>query len=140
MMKIEINQKVIAEMKNWLESAYPHEACGFITGKDLTGRRIVDGLISVQNRSTENLRRRFVIDPLDYLKAERATEAQGKTLLGVFHSHPDHPAIPSEHDLVSAQPFFSYVIASLDATGMQTVKSYQLDETAFIEEELIVNQ
>ncbi|MDX1479077.1 MAG: M67 family metallopeptidase [Saprospiraceae bacterium] len=136
-MKIIMPQHLVKAMSAWLEEAYPHEACGFLTGRLEGATRIVEQIIPVANRSTENLRRRFVIDPLDYLRAEQQADAAGRVLLGVFHSHPDHPAVPSEHDLASAQPFFSYVIASIENGSMSAIRSYQLQHEAFTEEQFV---
>ncbi|MDX1407255.1 MAG: M67 family metallopeptidase [Saprospiraceae bacterium] len=139
-MTITFNDALIREMGDWLEAAYPHEACGFMIGSVEGESRTVQQLVPVENRSTENLRRRFVIDPLDYLRAERQADEDQQVLLGVFHSHPDHPAVPSEHDLASAQPFFSYVIASIEAGSMTTIKSYRLRDAAFAEEILNITK
>ena len=81
---------------------------------------------------------RFAIAPIEILKAQKYARSKNLDIVGIYHSHPDHPAIPSEHDLASAQPFFSYVIASLEERGMTTIKSYRLNEDAFKEEEFII--
>lgn len=88
-------------------SAYPDECCGFLLGReDENGRRIITQALVVNNAKEGDKRRRFVIAPHDYLQAEEYAEAQNMHLLGVYHSHPDHPAVPSEHDRAAAQPFF----------------------------------
>ncbi len=138
-MELIINQKQYDVMKEWLEEHYPHEACGFFSGKDEAQKREVDDLWSVKNISTENLRRRFVIDPLDYMKAEQKVIQNESDLLGLFHSHPDHPAFPSEHDLAAAQPFFSYIIASVKEGKMQEVRSFRLKDGEFVEEKVIIS-
>lgn len=124
-------------MQEWLESHYPHEACGFFSGSEDGDVRTIEALWPVDNISTENLRRRFVIDPLDYMKAEQQVEAEGSNLLGLFHSHPDHPAYPSEHDLAAAQPYFSYVIASIEKGTLVDTRSFRLEDHQFTEEEVL---
>jgi len=136
-MKLKFEKSHIDAMKSHVEKEYPHEACGFFIGVEENGERTVTELWPVDNVSTENLRRRFVINPLDYMKAERKADEQNKLLLGVYHSHPDHPARPSEHDLASAQPFFSYVIANVTGGQIGDVKSYRLDTDHFEEEQII---
>jgi len=138
-MELKIARQHYEIMKEWLEKHYPHEACGFFAGSEDEEKRNVDDLWSVNNISTENLRRRFVIDPLDYLKAERKVIQNGDNLLGLFHSHPDHPAFPSEHDLAAAQPYFSYVIASVVDGKLDEVRSFRLSEGAFVEEKVIID-
>ena len=83
-------------------------------------------------------RRRFAISDKDYLNAERHAAREGLTLLGVYHSHPLHPAIPSEHDLAVALPYFSYIIVSVQPEGTAHVRSWQLDESRQFAEEAIV--
>jgi proteasome lid subunit RPN8/RPN11 len=137
-MKLIIDQEYMEIMRKCLEKSYPHEACGFISGNESDQQREVNDLWAVDNKSADNLRRRFVIDPLDYLQAERKAEEKQTKLLGLFHSHPDHPAYPSEHDLVAAQPYFSYVIASVHDGKLDEIRSFRLENGKFIEEEIIV--
>ena len=137
-MKLIFKKEFVERMQSWLEENYPHEACGFFTGSEDGEDREINDLWSVNNISTENLRRRFVIDPLDYIKAEQKADGENTNLLGLFHSHPDHPAFPSEHDLAAAQPYFSYVIASIVDGKLGDVRSFRLGEGKFVEEEVIV--
>ena len=137
-MSTAINQDILKKIQYHLESSYPNEACGFLLGSEVNRKRMITHSIDVENKSTENLRRRFVIDPLDYLKAERHATKEGLTLLGIYHSHPDHPAIPSVHDLEFAQPFFSYFILSIHQGELAGSKSYRLFDGKFIEEKFSV--
>ena len=138
-MNTSIKPGILKKVEAHLVAAYPHEACGFLLGKQIGGDRTITHEIEVENKSTDNRKRRFVIDPLDYLKAEKFAAQEGLELLGIYHSHPDHPAIPSVHDLASAQPFFSYFITSIrEGTRIET-RSYRLTDHQF-EEELLTIQ
>lgn len=137
-MSTSIESSILHKIETHLESAYPNEACGFILGSHAQRHRTITHLIEVENQSTENQRRRFVIDPLDYLKAERFAAKEGLALLGIYHSHPDHPAIPSVHDLEFAQPYFSYFIHSIAAGKMADSRSYRLLDGKFIEEKFSI--
>ncbi len=118
--------------------AFPDECCGFLFGTDHEEVRVVQEVIPVDNAKEGDKRRRFEITAKDYLRAERYAEEQGLTLLGIYHSHPDHPAVPSEHDRVAAQPFFSYVIASVHAGRRPVVlRSWRLNDDARFDEETI---
>jgi proteasome lid subunit RPN8/RPN11 len=88
---------------------YPHECCGALVGRD--GR--VVATVSLPNTTEEGPRRRFLVRPSDYGLAERRAAELGGELLGFYHSHPDHPAIPSQYDLDHAWPTFAYVITSI---------------------------
>jgi proteasome lid subunit RPN8/RPN11 len=120
--------------------AFPDECCGFLFGKeDEAGNRSISAIQVVNNAKEGDKRRRFVIAPLDYIKAEQYADDQQLTLLGVYHSHPNHPAIPSEHDRVAAQPFFSYIIISVLAGKIGPIRSWRLNDEAQFEEETVGN-
>ena len=94
--------------------AFPDECCGFMYGhEDAAGNRMVTQALPINNAAVENRKRRFEIAPKDYMKGERHAVENDLELLGIYHSHPNHPAIPSEHDRVAAQPFFSYYVKNL---------------------------
>ena len=124
--------------KDALQS-FPNECCGFLLGLDKDGNRTITNIIEVTNISSEDLRRRFLISPSDYLQAEKHAEENYLSLLGIYHSHPDHPAIPSETDRLSAQPYFSYLILSVVQGQVSHVRSWQLNENDQFEEEQISN-
>src|ERR1700674_689942 len=91
------------------QETYPHECCGALVGE--SGR--VRTTVALPNTTEEGPRRRFLVRPSDYRLAEqRATELGGE-LLGFYHSHPDHPARPSQYDLDHAWPTFAYVIVAV---------------------------
>lgn len=122
-------------MINHSLDTYPNECCGFIFGEDhIDGRKITEVHEATNNKEGDQ-RRRFEIDPLEYLKAERYALANDLTLVGIYHSHPDHPAVPSEHDLKQAVPFFSYIILSVGKDEVKHITSWQLDKNHKFEEE-----
>jgi proteasome lid subunit RPN8/RPN11 len=112
-------------------AAFPNECCGVMIGHDdnATGKRIVEKLEPLTNsfEATEQYHR-FRLDPLEYIQAEKSASAQGKLILGFYHSHPDHPAKPSEYDRQYAWPFYSYVIVSIMNRKPTAMTSWLLDE------------
>jgi proteasome lid subunit RPN8/RPN11 len=95
-------------------SAFPDECCGFFYGvENKAGTRNITNILRVDNSKEGDKKRRYEISPQDYLRAEQYAEENKLELLGVYHSHPNHPAIPSETDRASAQTFFSYIIISV---------------------------
>jgi proteasome lid subunit RPN8/RPN11 len=114
---------------------YPHECCGALVGRE--GE--VTGAVPLPNTTDDGPRRRFLVRPSDYREAERAADAAGAELLGFYHSHPDHPARPSQYDLDHAWPNFSYIIVSVAAGVAEDVRSWKLrdDRSAFDEEPLV---
>lgn len=117
-------------------NAFPDECCGFMFGhEDGSGNRVVTEALPITNAAVENRKRRFEIAPKDYMKGERYAADHDLQLLGIYHSHPNHPAIPSEHDRVAAQPFFSYVIISTESDGVKQTRSWVLNEQSQFDEE-----
>ena len=88
---------------------YPDECCGALIGAD----GVVHHVAPLPNTTEEGARRRFLIRPSDYKFVEAEAGRLGQELLGFYHSHPDHPARPSQYDLDHAFPFFWYVIVSI---------------------------
>lgn len=116
--------------------AFPDECCGFLFGREAEDR-VITTITVVNNAKQGDKRRRFEIAPADYLAAERFAEENNLLLLGVYHSHPNHPAIPSEHDRVAAQPYFSYIILSVMDGQHADTRSWRLNEQQQFTEELI---
>jgi proteasome lid subunit RPN8/RPN11 len=118
---------------------YPHECCGAMLGTDGDGGREVRVLFPLINRRDDSPRNRFSITPDDFRAAEKAAAERGLDLLGWYHSHPDHPARPSEFDREHAWPWYSYVIVSVDGGEPKDLTSWQLkdDRSQFFSEEVV---
>ena len=113
------------------QQTYPHECCGALVGRDA----VVTAIVALPNTTDEGPRRRFMVRPSDYQLAERRATELGGELLGFYHSHPDHPARPSQYDLDHAWPTFAYIIVAVadgTATDM-TVWHLQEDRSRFEE-------
>jgi len=117
------------------ERTFPDECCGFIFGREAGDDRTASAIIVVNNAKEGDKRRRFEIAPKDYLNAERWADEHGLQLLGVYHSHPNHPAIPSEQDRLAAQPWFSYIIMSIRDGAFDHLRSWRLNDDFQFEEE-----
>ena len=118
----------------------PDECCGFFYGQENeNGNRIVSDILIVDNAKEGDKRRRFEISAQDYMKAERYALKNNLELLGVYHSHPNHPAIPSEHDRIAAQPYFSYIIISIINNEFNHLRSWRLNDEGQFEEEEVEN-
>ena len=114
-------------------AAYPNECCGILFGRDVRGsdqtRRIVERLQTVSNafESAEQYHR-FSISPKQLMDAEKSAADAGQLVLGFYHSHPDHPARPSEYDRQHAWPFYSYVIVAIAKGKPADMTSWVLDD------------
>jgi proteasome lid subunit RPN8/RPN11 len=90
-------------------------------------------------REEQAKRNRFLIRPEELLSGERYAENRGLEVVGFYHSHPDHPAVPSQYDLEHAWPVFSYVVVSVSKGSAVDLRSWQMepDRSRFIEEEIV---
>jgi proteasome lid subunit RPN8/RPN11 len=124
---------VEAAIRRHAVAAYPDECCGALLGSP--GGAVREAL-PLGNHSDEERRRRFVVTPRDYQQAEARADALGVELVGFYHSHPDHPAVPSQFDLDHAWPNLSYVIVSVRAGQDREMRSWRLrpDRSRFDEE------
>jgi proteasome lid subunit RPN8/RPN11 len=130
-----VPNRLIEQMNIHVEKAYPEEGAGFLIGEEGEVREIV----ALSNSREDGARlNRFLFTPEDYLKAELKAETLGLSLIGVFHSHPDCPNIPSEYDREWAQPFFSYIITRVDQGKAVNSRSWRLleDRSKYEEEEI----
>jgi proteasome lid subunit RPN8/RPN11 len=134
------------------EKAHPGECCGFLLGKAEESGHFVEDIIPIENaREEEERYHRFVIEPEDFMRAEKEAARQKMELLGFYHSHPDHPAIPSGYDREHALPFYSYIIVAVNGGTRQApedtsakpkagvISSWRLaeDRSIFNEEEIV---
>lgn len=109
--------------------AYPNECCGIMIGRDEGRKRIVERLEPVANEFEAGEQyHRFLITPAVLMRAEKLAGGVGKLVLGFYHSHPDHPARPSEYDREHAWPFYSYVIVAITKREPTDMTSWVLDE------------
>lgn len=135
---IQWNKVIEENMKAKAERAYPFECCGFIIGSHSNDFEIATDLIPADNTHSGEKRRRFYIDPLSYMRAERSAEQKGLSIIGVYHSHPDHPPIPSDEDKRHALPGLHYPIISVKNGSVTSIRNWVLKETREFEETTIL--
>jgi len=119
------------------EQAYPEEGAGLMLGRFAGEEKQVETILPLANtREDASRHNRYLLDPQDYLKGEMEAARLGLDVLGVFHSHPDHPSRPSEFDREWAMPWFSYVITSIQQGKAVESRSWLLaeDRSTFLEE------
>jgi proteasome lid subunit RPN8/RPN11 len=131
--RIAVSTAVDDAIRRHGEETYPHECCGALVGH---GR--VTATVPLPNTTEEGPRRRFLVRPEDYRMAEKRATELGGELLGFYHSHPDHPARPSQYDLDHAWPTFAYIIVAVGAgrAGDMTAWWLKDDRSSFEEGEL----
>lgn len=138
-------------MQSHAKQVYPEECCGLLLGlTEPEGNRLVE-VRAVQNAWDEQIAsemeanssvtkaRRYWISPEEMLVAMRDARDRGMDIIGIYHSHPDHPALPSECDRQLAWPQYSYVILSIQQGEVRELYSWQLDaHHQFQPEDLII--
>ncbi len=135
---------------------YPNECCGVLLGHANGAQKEVREVVSlrnlrrdakqaqellpVENPGRESERNRYLIDPKEQLRAEKDARVRGLEVLGYYHSHPDHPARPSDYDREHAWPWYSYLIVSVEQGEPRDIRSWVLaeDRSCFHPEEIEV--
>ena len=120
---------------------YPHECCGALLGRDSssvsetdqeknasTPLREILALFPLVNRRDDSPRNRFSVTSQDVMAAEKEARTHGLEVVGWYHSHPDHPARPSEYDRDHAWPWYSYIIVSVQSGASQMMTSWRLND------------
>ena len=132
--ELSLRDGIVEEIRRHAREAYPHECCGALFGR---GRVVVE-VLALPNMTDEGPRTRFLVRPDDYRAAEHRAQQRQVELLGFYHSHPDHPARPSQYDLDHAWPVFSYVIVSVRSGEPAELTSWRLrDDRSMFDEELV---
>ncbi|HWR29463.1 MAG TPA: M67 family metallopeptidase [Negativicutes bacterium] len=126
---IQLQTTHIDAIKQQAESEYPFECCGLLIGiVSSDNRKSVHHILPISNaRDTENKHNRFLITPQDLLKGELFARKHTMDILGFYHSHPDHPAVPSPYDLDHAWPVYSYIIVAVEKSIAQEITSWTLE-------------
>ena len=132
------------EIERHAEREYPRECCGLLVGRIVDdGRtRIIHAAVPAANAFADDGEHyhRMAIAPLEYARAERRYAAEGLGVVGNYHSHPEHPAVPSQFDLehLAPWPTMSYVVVSVMEGKAVDLRSWELeaDRSRFNEEEI----
>lgn len=141
-LRIQVDQ--LQAIRRHAEAEYAAECCGILLGrvngdsKEIAEVAPVANLrldparaqevIALEDPTRESERNRFLIDPKEQLRVEKDARARGLSVLGYYHSHPDHPARPSTYDREHAWPWYSYVIVSVEAGKARDARSWVLSD------------
>ena len=112
------------------EAAHPHEGCGVLIGSYEGDTVLVQEATSARNLWTERLADRYDMDPADIQAADRSARARGLDTVGFWHSHPDHPARPSQLDSDRSWADYAYLIVSTVAGGSGDLNAFGRDDEA----------
>ena len=137
-MSLKISEELLEGIREHGKKAYPNECCGVLLGRIEDSRKSAVELRAMENTREDSPRNRYLISSRELLEAEKAARARGLDIVGVYHSHPDHPARPSEFDREHAFPWYSYIIVSVHGGKPVDLASWTLrdDRSAFDAEDL----
>ena len=141
-MHLRINSELTERIRAYGAEGYPNEICGALLGREEGETRDVLALFPLQNQREDSPHNRFSITSGDVRRAERSAQEQQLDVLGWYHSHPDHPARPSEFDREHAWPGYSYVILSVAARHPAAMTSWRLfdDRSGYQEETIVITE
>jgi len=142
-MKINIPEDILKQIHNHGEQAYPEEGAGLMLGTVRDEDRAVKHLLFLDNAREQGARHnRYLITAEDMLQGEREAERLDLSIVGIFHSHPDHPNQPSDFDREHALPWYSYLITKVEQGQALEARCWRLkdDRSGFDQEEIHVPQ
>lgn len=144
-MVLHISRSQRQKIQTHAETSYPEECCGLLLGKAVDDQRLVVEVVLAENAwnaaawedDTINHGKidRYAIAPEAMLKIQKAARDRQLDIIGIYHSHPNHPAIPSECDRQYAWQQYSYVIVSVQNAKAVDILSWSLDETHYFQQE-----
>jgi proteasome lid subunit RPN8/RPN11 len=140
-MALQISNELLQRIHAHGQDAYPEEGAGLLLGQVTAGGKIVERLLEFTNAREQSARHnRYLLTAEDVLHGEMEAARLDLEVIGVFHSHPDHPNRPSEFDRDWAMPFLSYVITSVQSGKAVESRSWLLseDRSSFTEETIIL--
>ena len=127
-------QTLSESVNAFARQGYPHETCGLLLGVRRGDAYMVSRVRRARNLNVERAEDRYELDPDDFLAADREASEAGLDIVGIWHSHPDHPAQPSATDREAAWPGWSYLIVSVGCDGVKEIRSWRLNGGNFEEE------
>ena len=136
---MELPANLLEAIRSHGREAYPEECCGALVGRRQDGAVSVIRVERLPNAREGDRRRRYVIAPEDYVRVEESADREGLSLVGFYHSHPDHPAVPSEYDREHALPFFHYLVLAVAGGQPGEAAAWILEDNrnVFAKEELV---
>ncbi|MGQ3684201.1 MAG: Mov34/MPN/PAD-1 family protein [Candidatus Loosdrechtia sp.] len=132
-----INKNEFHEIEEQVKKNYPLECCGLLLGKYIPEKRVIE-IYPAQNKNTERTHDRYEIDGKEFASMDREAGKKGLQIIGIYHSHPDHPPVPSAFDTERAWPGYSYIIIAIEKGRKIEARSWVFDEVKkqFEEEEI----
>ena len=124
-----IEDAVLQEMTSLGESGYPEEVAGFLLGSSQANKVVVQHFVRLANAMQPEARHySYQVSATDWQGGEATAKKLTLELVGIFHTHPDHPSLPSLFDLEFALPNFIYIIATIRQRSLTSMQAWKLCE------------
>ncbi len=124
-----ISSELLRALEAHGATAYPAEGAGLLLGTTTAADKQVTAILPIENKwDAEEQYHRFLLTPQDMLRGEQEAAQRGLDVIGIFHSHPDHPAEPSGFDRDWALPYYSYIITTISKGTPTRSRSWLLKE------------
>jgi proteasome lid subunit RPN8/RPN11 len=139
--RVSLPERILSEIRSHVAHVFPEECCGLLIGnfeEGVSTKTVMDSRRMQNVFAKEERYHRFTIDPKEFLKAENEAESRGLEIVGIYHSHPNAPARPSQFDIAHAWPTLSYVVVEARDSKAMDTRSWVLkeDRTDFVEEKI----
>jgi len=139
MSSITLSQEIMDQIYAHGEESYPYECCGALIAEQANGSEVSE-IRKLKNINKDSPKTRYNIDPMDLMNLEDELDEAGLVMIGIYHSHPDHPAKPSEYDRNHAWPNLSYMVMRTTKGVTEEITSWTLDSNKqFIEETINIS-
>lgn len=125
--KLVFSAALFEQMRGFAEAAYPYEGCGVLVGASRSATEVTE-VVQGHNLVVDRRHDRYELDPGDIVAAERSAQARGEEVVGFYHTHPDHPARPSQFDTDRAWPGYHYVVIAVADGRLRHATAWRLQE------------
>ena len=124
-MVVKILKSIFDGIIEHAETGYPEEVCGVLIGKEET----INEFRKCRNLNRERAKDRYELDPISFQESDNWARVNNLEILGIYHSHPDHPSLPSEFDRSHAWSVWIYIIFSISNGRFNDARAWLLDDS-----------
>lgn len=136
-MPIHLPRTLRSSLTAWASAGYPAEVCGTLIGSKTESTVRIDDVTLARNLNHARAQDRYELDPEDFLRSDMRARGLGLDIVGIWHTHPDHPARPSATDRDGAWDEWVYLILSVKAGKVADTRAWRLDGERFAEERVL---
>ena len=126
-----ITKDQLQRLIEYVEKQAPLEACGLLAGRNAK----VEKIFFVQNQAQSPVR--YMMEPVEQLKAFEWIESNKMDLLAIFHSHPKGPETVSPTDIAESAYDVVQMVLSKN-NGLWKARTFWIENNKFEEVEILI--